>query len=214
MKVEIRGADVVQRQLALLEQHAPTTIRDAQARLALAVRTALVAEVAGALHWSSPATQRFISNGFQIRYRTTGGGYVAEVVALPTSAALIARHTAPHTNVPGQRADLEMRGMLAIPVPGVIPRSRDGRVPPRLLPAELLKRDARGRTLGFVNAAGTAIMYRARGGEPVPAYALRPRTAQPKRIDLDAAAARTIAREAAPAYAAAIAKAERAAGLR
>lgn len=212
---QLIGVDRVLGQLRTLHAESQTTIRDAQARLAFHVRDAMAAEVDRSLEWSGPGTRRFIAGpgAWRVQYRTRSGAFEAEITPKPDAGALIARHVAPHVNTPSQRADLIVNGKLAIPIPAVVRRDRSGHVPALLLPSALLTRDPKGRSRGFINRRGTAIMLRLKSGEVVPAYALRTQTSQRKRIDLDGAADRAVAQHAGPAFAAAIAKARRTAGI-
>lgn len=215
MRWRLEGADLVQAQLRRLSAESRSTIREGLRRLAFEVRDAIGEHVAQSLHWSGPNTRRFISGSFRVRQSIASDGlFAAEIFPLGRSAALLARQSEVHTVRPDERADLTVGGKIAIPIPGIVNRGASGKVPASLLPARLLARDAKGHTKGFINAAGTALMYRRRSGPPVPAYALRSSTQQPRRLQIGEAAARAVHARAPIAFGRAIEKAAQAAGLK
>jgi hypothetical protein len=203
------GADKLDRQLRFLASAAPKTVERALRGLAFDVKADIEAHVAKAFEFSGPGTQKFISR-YRIKYATRNGVFTAVLAPRgKKSMDILSRHVERTTVTARDRADLLVDdALIAIPLQsGPVKRSRTGKISRRFLPRELLKRDAKGKTKGFVNTSRTALLYRAKGGEVQPLYALKSATTNPDRLDVPQVAARSIRRRLGGAISRAVRKA-------
>ena len=211
----VSGAQKLQRQLRFLESQSPKTVFRALRGLSFDVKADLEEHVRDSLEFSGSSTERFLSK-YRIRYSQQGSYFKATVGPFGRkSQELLARHVEPYRVTPADRADLLVDGRLAIPVSSEIKRSRTGKIAKRFLPAELLRRNARGQNRGFVANSSNVLMQRTKSGTKTkgerwgvkPAYVLKSATRNPDRLDIREEANRIIQRRLGKAISRAVRKA-------
>lgn len=191
----------------MLQRQTPSTVRSGMINLAFAVRDAVREDVARAFDYSNDSTKRFVSGAFRMQYRATGQKFTARIYPAGKSATLLGRHIElVNTVTVADRADLTDGDRMLIPSYAV-KRNKRGTVPQAQQPGRILQRGANGRTRAFWTADGRVLMLRpTKKGDPSPAYAAKERTAQRRRIDVQASADRAVDGRAGAAFAEAIAR--------
>lgn len=210
----VLGGAALKRQLALLAKQSDGTIRDGLTRLSFAVKAGIERDLAQQLNYTSPQTRRFLAGMWKIRYRTSGTKFMSLIYPMGKQLQILSFHVDGTRVTAADKSDLIFAGKIAIPVSREIPVDSRGRVSTRWLPANMVKRNARGQNKAFLAASKNVILLRLPKGGVKPIYALKDSTMIPQSIDVQASAARVIEREAMQAFAAAMRKTMEKVGLR
>ena len=204
----VKGGDKLRRQLARLSEESDKTIQRALRGLAFEIRDGMRDHIARVLKFSGSGTMRYIT-AFRLKYTFQAGHFRAVIYPLSKAAEVLSRHIDDRARrvTPRDRADLLVKGKIAVPVAPEIKRNSRGRIAARWRPRELLAPNAKGRTKAFLSRDERVIMLRQKGQPAKPAFALEDATTNPVRVDVQKIAEAIIGKRAGAVFGRAIAKA-------
>lgn len=222
MSMKLLGGAELRKQLERLSKESEKTVKNGIARLGVAVRDDIAAEVGTSFEFSNSSTRNFLVKAWKYKYGTAADGIFRVIVyPLEKSRAILLRHIARQNITAQDNADLVVDGKIAIPagesktgISSPVKRDGRGRVPARWLPDRLLKQNRKGEARGWISDSGNVILVADELFRVAAAYVLKRVTKTEKRFDAHAIAEKTVRERAGAVFAAAIQESMRRAGIR